>query len=72
MKMIDIQKKLDAKNIRDLVDKEIKRKFKTNNPTDEQIKKYRRHGSELVDHDKFVYFHEGIMILVIMYCRTPE
>ena len=72
MKMIDIQKKLDAKNIRDLVDKEIKRKFKTNNPTDEQIKKYKRHGSESVDHDKFVYVHEGIMILVIMYCRTLE
>ena len=37
IKMIDIQKKLDVKNIHDLVDKEIKGKFKTNNVTDEQI-----------------------------------
>ena len=34
-KMIDIQKKLDVKNFRDLVDKEIKGKFKTNYSTDE-------------------------------------
>ena len=39
IKMIEIQKKLDVKNIHDLVDKEIKGKFKTNNLTDEQIKK---------------------------------
>ena len=39
IKMINIQKKLDAKNIHDLVDKEIKGKFKTNNLTDEQIEK---------------------------------
>ena len=31
IKMIDNQKKLDIKNIDDLVDKEIKGKFKTNN-----------------------------------------
>ena len=45
IKMIDIQKKLDVKNIHDLVDKQIKSKFKTNNPTNEQIKKYKNHGS---------------------------
>ena len=45
IKMIDIQKKLDVKNIHDLADKEIKSKFKTNNPTNEQIKKYKKHGS---------------------------
>ena len=39
IKMIDIQKKVNDKNIHDLVDKEIKGKFKTNNLTDEQIKK---------------------------------
>ena len=72
IKMIDIQKQIDVKSIRDLVDKEIKGKFKTNNLTDEQIKKYKRHGSELIDGDKFVYAHEGIIIPVIMHCRTPE
>ena len=55
-----------------MVDKEVKGKFKTNNLTDEQIKKYKRHGSELIDSEKFVYAHEGIIIPVIMHCRTPE
>ena len=70
--MIDIQKKLDVKNIHDLVDKEIKDKFKTNNLTDEQIKKYKIHGSELIDGEKFIYTHEGVIIPVIIHCRTPE
>ena len=35
----DMKNKLDVKNIHDLVDKEIKSKFETNNLTDERIKK---------------------------------
>ena len=66
------KKKLGVKNIHDLIDKEIKGKFKTNNLTDEQIKKYKRYGSELIDGKKFVYAHESIIIPVIMHCRTPE
>ena len=72
VKMIDIKKTLDVKNIHDLVDKEINGKFKTNNLIDEQIKKYKRHGSELIDGEKFVHAHEGIIIPVIVHCRTPE
>ena len=72
IKMIDIQKKLNVKNIHDLVDKEIKGKFKANNLTDEQIKKYKRHWSELIKGEKFVYAHEGITILVIIHWITPE
>ena len=49
IKMIDIQKTLDVKNKHDLVNNGIKDKFKTNNPTDEDNKKYKRHGSELID-----------------------
>ena len=70
--MIDIQKKLDVKNIHDLVDKEIKGKFKTNNLTDEQIKKYKIHGSELIDGEKFMYAHDSVIIPVIMHCITPK
>ena len=70
--MIDIQKKLDVKNIHDLVDKEITDKFKTNNLTDERIKKYKIHGSELINGEIFMYAHEGVIIPVIMHCRTPE
>ena len=55
-----------------MVDKEIKGKFKTNNIKDEQIKKYERRGSKFTDREKCVYAHEGIIIPVIMHCRTPE
>ena len=72
IKMIDIQKKLDVKNIYDLVDKEIKGKCKTNDVTDERSKKYKTHGSELIDGEKFMYAHEGAIIPVVMHCRTPE
>ena len=50
--MFDTQKKLAVKNIHDLVNREIKDKFKTNNLTCEQIKKYKIHGSELIDREK--------------------
>ena len=46
------KKKLAVKNIHDLVNREIKDKFKTNNLTCEQIKKYKIHGSELIDGEK--------------------
>ena len=70
--MIDIQKKIDVSNIHDQVDKEIKGKFKTNNRRNERIKKYKKHGSELIDGKKLVYAHEWIIIPVIMHRRTPE
>ena len=57
-------------NIHDLVDKEITGKFKTNNPTDKQIKKYKIHGSKLIDGKKFMYAH--VIIPVIMHCAKPE
>ena len=69
-KLIDIQNKLDVRNIHDLVDKEMKGKVKTNNLTDKQIEKYKRHRSELIDGEKFVYVHKGVMIPGIMHCRT--
>ena len=72
IKMIDIQKKLDVKNIDDQVDKEIKGKFKTNNLTDESIKKYKIHGSKLIDGKKFMEAHVDVIIPIIMHCRTPE
>ena len=72
IKMIHIQKKLDVKNIHDLVDKETTGELHTNNVEDEQIKMYKRHGSELIYGEKCVYAHEGIIIHVIMHFRTPE
>ena len=65
-------KTLDVNSVHDRVDKEIKGKFKTNNQRNEQIKKYQKHGSELIDGEKFVYAHEWIITPVIMHCRRPE
>ena len=56
----DIGRKLDVKNIFDLVDKEIKDKFE----------KYKRHGSEFIEGIKLIYAHECIMIPIIMHCRV--
>ena len=72
IKTIDIQNRLDVKNIHNLVDKEIKGKSKTNNLTDEQIKNYKIQGSELIDGEKFMYAHDGVIIPVIMHCITPK
>ena len=41
LRIKDIGEKLDVKNIFDLVDKEIKGKFETNYPTEQQIRKYK-------------------------------
>ena len=70
IKLIDIQKKLCVKSIHDLVDNDIKGNFKTKNLTDEQIKNCKKHGSKLIDGQKFVYAPEGIIIPVIMHFRT--
>ena len=67
-----MQYKLDVEKIHDLVDKEIKGKLQSNNSTNEQIKRYKKHRSELIDGEKFMYAQKGIIIPVIMYCRTPE
>ena len=70
----DIGETIDVKNIFDLVDKEIKGKFETNYLTEQQISKYKRYGSKLIENEKFKYAHECIIILVIMHCRvsTPK
>ena len=44
----DLNEKLDIKNIFDLVDKEIKDKFK-DRPTKEQIQKYKKYGLEFIE-----------------------
>ena len=74
MRIKDIGKKLDVKNIFDLVDKEIKGKFEADYLTEQQIRKYKRHGSELIEGTKFRYAHECIIIPIIRHCRvsTPK
>ena len=37
----------------------------------QELKKYKKHGSELIGGEKFVNAHEGIIIPVIVHCRTP-
>ena len=74
LKIKDIGRELDVKNIFELIDKEIKGKFETNYPTKQQIRKYKRHGSEFIENEKFMYADECIIIPVIMHCRvsTPK
>ena len=70
----DIGEKLDVKNIGDLIYKEIKGKFETNYLIEQQIRKYKQHGSEFIQDINFMYAHECIIIPIIMYCRlsTPK
>ena len=44
------------------------------NPTDEQTREYKRHGSELIDGEKFMYTCEDIIMPIIIHYRvsTPE
>ena len=44
----DIGRELDIKNVFDSFDKEIKGKFETNYLTEQQIRKYKRHGQNLL------------------------
>ena len=78
-KMLLLRKKhigetLGVENIDDLIDKEIKGRFETRNPTNEQINENKRHGSELIDVEKFMFIREDIIMPIIMHSRvsTPE
>ena len=71
LRIKDIGEKLNIKDIFDSVNKEIKGKFETNYPTEHQIRKHNRHGSEFIEGIKFMYAHECILIFVIMHCRSP-
>ena len=41
--------------------KEIHGKCETNNPTEQQTRKYKRHGLEWLKGDKYMYAHERII-----------
>ena len=56
-----------------MIDKEIKGKFENRNPTYERkTKEYKRHGSELIDGEKFMYTREDIIMNIIMGCRVSR
>ena len=67
-------RELDIKNIFDLVDKEIKDKWENYYPTEQQIRKYKRHGSEFIKDVKYMYAQECIILPMIMHCSvaTPD
>ena len=69
--MHNIQNKLGVKNMTDLTIKDIKRIYNTKALTDEKIYVYKKHESELIDSEKFMYIHESISLSIIMNCRTP-
>ena len=57
-----------------MIEKEIKGRFETSNSINEQVREYKRHGSELIDGEKFMYTREDIIMIIIMHCRVsiPE
>ena len=61
-------KDIEDENIYDLIDKKIKGRFETKNLTNEQIREYKRHGSELIDGEKFMYIRQDIRMPIIMHC----
>ena len=55
-----ISQALIALDIFDLVNEKIKRKFETNYPTEQQIRKYKKHGSEFIKDIKWMHLKEKI------------
>ena len=70
----DIGEKIVVENIDDLIDKDIKGNCKTNNSTKQNTRQYKRHWSEIIDDEKFMYSHENVVMPTIMCCRvlTPK
>ena len=70
----DIRKKLDVKNIGDIIYKDINGKFEINYLTEQQIRKYKTHGSEFIQGTKFMNAYDCLIIPIIMHCRvsTPK
>ena len=52
------------------MDKEIKGKFQTRNLTNEQIREYKRHLSEQIDGENFMYIHKGSIMNITTCCRV--
>ena len=50
----------------DLTIKAIKGFYNTKTFTDEQISAYKKHGSELIDGEKFMCIHESLTLSIIM------
>ena len=73
IRMIDIQNGLGLKNMSDLVRKEIQGNYKTNNPTEKQVKEYKRSLQEItkdsMDDSKFKYVHNDPMEKIVKNCR---
>ena len=70
LKNKDIGENLGVEDIFDLTDKEIKGKFETIHLTEKKIKNYKRHESELINGEKFLYTHEDIITPIIVLCKV--
>ena len=66
----DLGEKIGVENIYDLIDKEIKNRFETKNQINEQIKEYKKLGSELIDGEKFMLTRKDFIIPIIMHYRV--
>ena len=70
IKMHNIQDSLGVKNMSDLTIKAIKGIYGTKRPTNEQIKRCKRYGKELLDTLTGLYIHENLALSLIKDCTT--
>ena len=72
--MIDIQKSLNNQSIYEMVRIEFPGRYETNNPTEPQIRKYKRYGRQWFKDDKCLYAYEDNITPIIMNFKpsTPK
>ena len=72
--MCNVQKRFGVENIYDLLRKETWRTYETDNPTKEQIRKYKRREKELDNNSNsnFRYVRSDIIFKIIMHCRKTQ
>ena len=68
VRMRDVKEGLGIQNISDLVRKEINI-FEINNPTNDQIRNYKRAGKEWFSEDVYTYVRKDLILKIIKNCR---
>ena len=68
--MRDLQVILDLKNMYDLIIEETKSRYKTRNPTKEEIRQYKKDNREWSDDNKYTFITNDIVSTIIKNCKT--
>ena len=68
--MHDLQVILDLKNMSDLIIEETKSRYKTRNPTKEEIRQHKKDNREWSDDNKYTFITNDIVSTIIKNCKT--